>query len=328
MKPEPRAGVALAARDNKPHIDVACGVLRDAGGRVLIVQRPLGKIAAGKWEFPGGKIEAGETPEAALRRELEEEIGVRTLRARPLLHFVHAYRERVVTLETWLVTGWEGELHGREGQAMVWRSLDDTADLDVLPTVAPILRALALPEDYVFTPPDASLEQILEGLPGLPAAALLRLRLPALPDAAYEVLAAQVIARARPRGLRVVLDRDPGMVRRLGAGGWHLSQRRLGPSIAAQDDLLRLASCHDAESIALAREAGIVAIVLGPVQRTATHPDAKPLGWTAFAGLAVTAQCPVYAIGGLGPVDKAQAFAHRAQGIAGIGAYWSRRGSG
>lgn len=333
MKPDTRRGVALAARENKPHIHVACGVLRDGAGRVLIVQRPPGKIAAGKWEFPGGKIEAGETPAAALRRELEEEIGIRTRVARPLLHFVQSYLERVVTLETWLVTGWDGEVQACEGQALAWRAADDTADLDVLPTVGPILGALMLPEDYVFTPPDAALREILAGLDRLPAEALLRVRLPGLSDPAYDAVARELVGQAAPRGLRVVLDRDLEMVHRLGASGWHLSQPRLvsQAGLRRHDDrsarrVLWLASCHDAASIELARTVGMDAVVLGPVRSTNTHPGQAPLGWASFADLAGAARLPVYAIGGLGPSDKGEAFTHRAQGVAGISAYWSRSG--
>lgn len=308
-------------------------MLRDATGRVLIVQRPAGKIAAGKWEFPGGKIEPGEIPEAALARELIEEIGIRTRFARPLIRFAHAYFDRVVTLETWLVTQWDGEVRACEGQRLVWRPLGDTADLDVLPTVAPILKALALPEDYAFTPPDADARTIIEGLDGLPAGALLRIRLPQLSDRDYESIARAVIAETRPRGLRVVLDRDLDMVRRLGAGGWHITQRRLesADSFASGDepatDVLRIASCHDAGSIRQAAAAGMDAVVLGSVRSTTTHPDRRPLGWGGFADLAASAPIPVYAIGGLGTEDKHDAFAHHAQGVAGISAYWRRSGS-
>lgn len=318
-------------RDPRPHIEVACGVLREASGKVLIVQRPAGKIAAGKWEFPGGKIEPGETAGEALHRELEEEIGIRTRVARPLIRFVHAYIERVVTLETWLVTQWDGELRACEGQSLVWRELGDTADLDVLPTVGPILCALSLPEDYVFTPPDADARMILGQLDELPSNALLRIRLPDASDRDYEQIAREVIAAAHPRGLRVVLDRDLSMVRRLGASAWHLPQRQLesaqDPRDADASGILRLASCHDADSIARARAAGMDAIVLGAVQATATHPERAPLGWSAFADLAGSAQMPVYAIGGLGPSDKTTAFAHGAQGLAAISAYWNRSGS-
>lgn len=330
---------------SKPHIFVACGVLIDAAGRVLIVERPPGKIASLKWEFPGGKIEPGETPREALDRELLEEIGIVVQQARPLILFTHEYLERKVTLHTFLVTAWEGEVHGRESQRFVWQAPGASHQLDVLPTVDPILRALNLPEDYVFTPPDADERVIRDGLPALSRGALLRLRLPTLDDATYTALARRVIDDARSLALRVMLDRGAALASALGAAGWHETQREIevarmqsGASPEAPDctrakatangtGLLRIASCHDAASLRQARGAGCDAAVLGTVAATRTHADSRLLGWDGFATLAASANLPVYAIGGLGPQDKPTAFAHHAQGVAGISAYWSRSGS-
>lgn len=310
-----------------PHIDVACGVLQRADGRVLIAQRPAGKIAAGKWEFPGGKIEAGESSRAALDRELAEELGVSLQQARPLIRFTHAYYDRIVTLETWLVTAWTGEAHGRESQCVEWHAADSATELDVLPTVAPILRALLLPTDYAFTPPQANESLIRDGLLHLPRGALLRLRLPALSDAAYTALARRVLPDAHALGLRVILDRGAALAQALGAAGWHQRQDELmacTPDPSPLPGLLRLGSCHDHASLAQAKALGCDAAVLGAVRSTFTHPEAPTLGWKGFAALAGEANLPVYALGGVGPRECAEAFAHHAQGVAGISAYWSR----
>jgi len=318
----------------KPHIHVACGALRDADGRVLIVERPAGKIAALKWEFPGGKIEPGETPREALVRELQEEIGIVAHTCRPLILFTHEYKERIVTLHTWLITGWDGELEAREDQRFSWQAPDATHALDVLPTVDPILRALQLPEDYVFTPPDAGADRIRAGIPKLPRGALLRLRLPSLDDAAYETLAASLRRSIAAAGLRLVLDRDEPMARRVGAAGLHYSQARLATVPPSRDGaesssprLLRFASCHDVESLREAERVGLDGVVLGSVAPTATHPGGAILGWKGFAALAAQSNLPAYAIGGVTPSDKARAFFGYAQGVAGISAYWSRSGS-
>jgi 8-oxo-dGTP diphosphatase len=312
----------------KPHIHVACGALRDAQGRVLLVERPPGKIAALKWEFPGGKIEAGESPREALDRELHEEIGITVREARPLILFTHEYLERKVTLHTFLVTGWDGEVHGRESQRLAWDAAHAHRGLDLLPTVQPILAALQLPEDYAFTPPDADAARILRGLPAFARQTLLRLRLPRLGYGDYETLARQVITAARPFGLRVVLDRGEPMARRLGAAGVHFPQAALmqlaAEDLPAADNLLRLASCHDLASLQQAERLGLHAAVLGHVQATPTHAGAAPLGWDAFGDLAAAVRLPVYAIGGLSASDRADAFAHYAQGLSGISAYWSR----
>ncbi len=314
-----------------PHIHVACGALRDAQGRVLIVERPEGKIAAFKWEFPGGKIEAGETPREALDRELHEEIGIRVRDARPLTLFTHTYRERKVTLHTFLVTAWDDEVQGREQQCFEWILPSEDHALDMLPTVEPILRALRLPEDYVFTPPGAKLEGLIRCLGTFPRQTLLRLRQPQLDRKAYENLARRLMAAARPWGVRLVLDRGEAMARFLGAAGVHFPQpelMNLNPGdLPPLNNVLRLASCHGLASLQKAEEMRLDAVVVGHVKATPTHAGAEPLGWAGFTELAAATHLPAYAIGGLGPGDKAEAFAHYAQGVSGISAYWSRFGS-
>ncbi|MCC2658560.1 MAG: Nudix family hydrolase [Panacagrimonas sp.] len=320
----------MGAASEKPHIHVACGALRDAQGRVLLVERPLGKIAALKWEFPGGKIEAGESPRSALDRELHEEIGITVRDARPLTLFTHEYLERKVTLHTFLVTGWDGEVLAREAQRFNWDPPHRHDGLDVLPTVAPILRALELPPDYAFTRPDADEASIVRGLGRLARGTLLRLRLPRLSQREYAGVARRVITAARPWGLRMVLDRGEPMARDLGAAGVHFRQAELlalEPSNlpwVIVDNVLRIGSCHDIASLAKAESLGLHAAVVGPVNNTATHPDASVLGWEGFQALAASTRLPVYAIGGLGPQQMPEAFAHYAQGVCGISAYWSR----
>jgi len=316
------------AAGGKPHIHVACGALRDAKGYVLLVERPLGKIAALKWEFPGGKIESGETPREALDRELLEEISIRVTQARPLTLFTHEYAERKVTLHTFLVTAWEGELHGRESQRLSWENPFFPRRLDVLPTVHPILYALRLPDEYAFTRPDATETTILEGLGRLRRGSLLRLRLPRLSRSDYGALAHRVITESRRWALRVVLDRGEAMARLMCAGGVHFTQEQaktLQPSdLAPVYNVLRFASCHDIGSLKHAEWLGLDAAVVGPVRATASHPGQAPIGWTGFDELVASTPMPIYAIGGLSLDDKDEAFSHYAQGVCGISAYWRR----
>ncbi|MDB5985400.1 MAG: Nudix family hydrolase [Nevskia sp.] len=314
----------MSSDDARPVIHVACGVLIRASGEVLLAQRPLGKLAAGKWEFPGGKIERGETPYQALLRELDEELGVQVRSARRLAHLRQDYSDRLVWLDTWLVDGFDGAPQSREGQGLAWTAPPRIAEFDVLPSCWRVAAALQLPREYVFTPPQARPHAVLQGLAQLPSQCLLRLRLPGLDDAAYAELAKQLIAAARARCIGVVLDRDPAQVQALGAAGWHATVQRL-------DELRQrplpqgrwfLASAHDATEIAAAHALGADAVVVGPVRATTTHPDAVPLGWDGFAALANRAGLPVYALGGVGRADQLPAQRHGAFGIAAISAYW------
>jgi 8-oxo-dGTP diphosphatase len=118
-----------------------------AGPQLLIAQRPPGSWRAGCWEFPGGKIEAGEAAEAALARELREELGV-TARTLVLLGvFAHAYPERSVEIGLWLVTAFDGEPAGLDGQALRWIVPDDLECCGLLeadqPMIEPLRQALA-----------------------------------------------------------------------------------------------------------------------------------------------------------------------------------------
>jgi 8-oxo-dGTP diphosphatase len=122
---------------------VAVGILRRADGQVLFAQRPAGKAYAGYWEFPGGKIENGESSLAALVRELEEELGVRVKIANEWLSQRHVYPHAHVELRFFLVTGWDGEIDPQEGQHVAWQTPGAY-------TVQPMLPALLTAESRVL----------------------------------------------------------------------------------------------------------------------------------------------------------------------------------
>jgi len=123
-------------------VHVIAGVLRDAEQRILLAQRPPGKHLAGGWEFPGGKLEPGETRFEALQRELLEELGLTVTAARPLMRVQHAYPERDILLDVWLVTRWRGTPAALEGQVLRWCPLAELPAAGLLPADAPIVAAL------------------------------------------------------------------------------------------------------------------------------------------------------------------------------------------
>ncbi len=123
-------------------IQVAAGVLVNAQGGVLIAQRLPGTHMAGRWEFPGGKLEAGEAPRQGLDRELHEELGIRVQAAQPLLRLSHRYADRHVHLDVWLVTEFVGEPKSLEGQALQWVLPEQLHTIDLLEADAPIIDAL------------------------------------------------------------------------------------------------------------------------------------------------------------------------------------------
>ncbi len=128
--------------EKMPSINVAAGVLQNKHGQVLISQRLPGTHQAGAWEFPGGKIDVGETPLAALTRELTEELGIIITAAAPLTRFTHRYADRTVVLDVWRVTAYEGMPQGLEGQPIRWAALEKLIEQGLLSADRPIVDAL------------------------------------------------------------------------------------------------------------------------------------------------------------------------------------------
>ena len=135
----PRDSARSSAR---PALHVLVGLITDGSGRLLVNRRRPGTHMAGYWEFPGGKAQPGEAPLAALRRELDEELGIDVQAAEPLVELVHDYPDRTVTLDVWRVLRYGGEPHARERQELRWVSLDELGTIGLLPADEPILTAL------------------------------------------------------------------------------------------------------------------------------------------------------------------------------------------
>jgi 8-oxo-dGTP diphosphatase len=310
-------------------IHVAAGAIADAAGRVLVARRPDEVHQGGLWEFPGGKLHGGETPRQGLDRELAEELGIRVTAARPLIQVRHDYGDRHVLLDVHRVTGYEGIPEGREGQPLEWIAPEAMDPARFPAADRPIITALRLPTRYLITGPDAHdvdgflarLQQALaQGL------ALVQLRAHELDDGAYLSLAEAAQALCRRFRARLLLNRAPDVAARVDSDGVHVPARMLAGLRARPLPPNRLvgASCHDAGELARAAALGLDYALLSPVAATASHPGSRPLGWARFAELVAPATLPVYALGGLGPADLSLAFAHGAQGVAGISGFWPR----
>ena len=313
-------------------VHVVAAAIRGPDGRVLIARRPPHVHQGGLWEFPGGKLEAGETASRALARELREELGIEVLRKRPLIRVAHRYPDKSVLLEVFLVDGFSGEPHGREGQPVAWAGVSELSGFDFPLANLPILRALQLPVRYVITPePDGqrvvfmrALSRSLES-----GARLLQLRAHGLGEQAYLSLAREVTRETGKYGARVMLNAAPRLFERalamgMPVAGVHLSAARLAAlqDRPIGDEYLLAASCHNAEELAHAQSIGADFAVLSPVKFTASHPRAEPLGWEKFARLCDDAALPVYALGGLNETDLQAAWTNGGQGVAAIRGFW------
>ena len=210
-----------------PSIEVVAAVLRDPRGRVLIAERPAGKPLAGYWEFPGGKLEAGEAPATALKRELHEELGIEVQAAHRLLRYSHTYPERRVQLDVWRVTRYRGSVTAREGQELAWTAPREMSHWKLLPADGPIVAVLELPPFMLVTPDPADDTRFLTRLRRSLEAGVdfVQFRAPELDTARYGQLARVVIGLCRQYGTRVHLNAAPETAFELGADGDRKSTR-------------------------------------------------------------------------------------------------------
>lgn len=303
----------------------AAVIFRDDGREYLLAQRPPGKAYAGYWEFPGGKVETGESFAQALVRELQEELGMTVTAMTPWItrHFVYPHAR--VEIRFFRVTAWTGDLHPHEHTGMTWletRAMAGGKDLEqmpvspVLPANTPILRALALPPVYAVTNAgavgvDAELARVARARP-----MLVQVREKTLSDSDRRDFARKVIDIVHGYGGYVLLNGCADGVLAVGADGVQLTSAALMACEQRPDLPLVFASCHTPAELLKASSLGLDAVVLGSINSTPTHPDQAPLGWENFARMIEGCALPVYAIGGMTVADVAEAQARGAQGVA------------
>lgn len=331
-------------------IQVAVGIIENTRGEVFLTQRPASSPLGGLWEFPGGKLQSGETPYDALVRELYEEVGIRVLNARPFIGIEYQYpdecmdarskspsrhramqgaiAEHQVYLDVWRIVSYTGEPYGREGQPFQWCPPHLLNTLALPAANQPILQALQLPEQYLITPePQPPYDDFLKALcaridSGLH---LVQLRAHSLAAQDYKALARELLEHTRTTQARIFLNTDWDTVMELDSPGWHLTAARLASPLPKDlpASLWICASCHSLADLKRAEELKLNFAQLSPVKLTQSHPGTPALGWSRFSEWVRLAQIPVYALGGLSVADLPDAFSHGAQGIAGISALWS-----
>lgn len=308
-------------------VQVAVGVVQDKAGRVLIARRPENVHQGGLWEFPGGKLEPAESVSQALDRELFEELDIRIESTSPLIEIVHDYPDKQVCLYVHKVESWRGQVRGKEGQPVCWVSPQELNHYPFPAANYPILNALQLPDRYLVTGDfdhyqdfANRLQRALEGS----GASIVQVRAHHLSLKDYADLAELACSICRARRVSVVLNHVSALalVSKLGAAGIHLTAEQLMGLTSRPDQALVGASCHNKDELTRAGNLGITYAFLSPVQPTASHPDARPLGWDKFVSLTRFACLPVYALGGLGAEDLRRAKLAGAQGVASVRSWW------
>jgi 8-oxo-dGTP diphosphatase len=308
-------------------VHVAAAAILNAEGRVLITKRADHLHQGGLWEFPGGKMEPGETPSEALVRELKEELDILPRAMEPLIRIHHPYEDRHVRLDFFRVSRFEGEAKGMEGQPLRWLRPCEMQSEEFPAADRPVITALQLPDRYLITgenPADPAvflqrLEYSLEA--GL---SLVQLRAHELDDHRYRELLSRALGLCRRYGSRLVVNRPRNCIHWAGlADGIHLTSKQLLELQNRPGEQGWIgASCHNPKELARAAALQLDYALLSPVLPTASHPESTGMGWERFAEWVDGVNLPVYALGGMRSELLSRAKEAGAQGIAGIRGFW------
>ena len=306
-------------------VHVAVGVVIDESNRVLVSLRAKQAHQGGLWEFPGGKCEPGETIEEALRRELDEELGIQVLRDAPLCEISHDYGDKRVLLEVRRVLSFAGEPKGREGQAVRWAAIDSLEPSQFPAANGPIIRRIQLADRIAITGTAASnadfvvqFRRLIELHPPL-----IHFRQRALSDEDFQFRVQSALTLCRAHGIPLAINTEPTRFAACDGAGLHVSSavlRQLDRRPVA-DEVMFSASCHSLEELHMAAALQADYVLLSPVAPTSSHPEQTSMGWERCSALISAVSVPIYALGGMTLADIPTAIAHGAAGIAAISAF-------
>ncbi len=304
---------------------VVAAAIVDEQQQVLLSQRHAQAEYGGFWEFPGGKVEAGESAEQALVRELREELGIRPLHYRPLITVPYPRPQGGrLWLQVFKVTHWSGTPAGLEGQPVQWVPLRDLRDRAFPPANHRIVSALQLPTSLRITAPAAAPEMAIipcePVAPGLESGWLL-LRQPHWPEALYASWVERCCQQWPDRAI-LVHDR-PDLLGIRGVVGVHCSAN-CHASLQTRPVPLTCwfgGSAHTLKELRHLEALQADYASLSPVLPTHSHPGQPVLGWQEFAALVAQTALPIYALGGMTPQHQRMAWQHGAQGVAGISGF-------
>ena len=307
------------------HVNVSVAVLINNNRQVLLGQRPHPKSWEGWWEFPGGKIEKGETSVDALYREIDEEIGVKITQFKKWVIRKYSHGGNDITLHFFKVYGWEGEVTSKENQKLVWTHLQNPNVSPILPANLFIQKAFDLPKYYAITNLSETSKKVFfnqlqnrisNGLK------MIQVREKNISFDEFKIFSNEVIKICKPKGVKVIINSDVNLAYEIKADGVHLRSKDLISIKKIPKNLIVSASCHTQEEIYIAEKLNINFLVLSAIKKTLSHPDIKPIGWDEFENIANRVNTPIYALGGLGVNDYSVALENGAIGIASQRSIW------
>jgi len=290
-----------------PQIHVAVAVIINKSNEVLVSLRPEESHLGGYWEFPGGKLESGESIEDALKREIFEELNITVQSAHAFKQIRHQYTDKNILLDVWLVDSFSGVAEGAEGQQIKWQVINELNLQDFPAANRAIIHALKLPEKYMITGAfdnhddfKGKLENSLkQGI------SLVQLRCKNTSREEYARLVKIALPLCKKYAAILLLNTDVDTFSQLSADGLHLSSQALQAMVSrpVESSLLLSVSCHSIEEVEKARQLEADIILLSPVKETKSHPGVAGIGWEKFREISLETSVPVYALGGMKEAD-------------------------
>ena len=303
-------------------IHVAVGVIKTDDKHVLISKRHAHLHQGGLWEFPGGKIDAGETVQQALARESHEELGITVSQTQPLIQIPYDYGDKHVLLDVHVVTAYSGEPHSKEDQEIRIVPIAALRQFDFPAANRGIVSAVRLPQRYMITREYASVTELLDSVEQAIAngVTLIQYRDHSLDGRDYRQRLKQIRQCCVDNDVLLIANTSLENFQQHDVDGLHLTSRRLldCQQRPVNESMWLGASVHNLSQLQHALSINVDYVLLSPVKYTASHPDALPIGWSGFQSMALQSSVPVYALGGMTDDDLSTAIACGGRGIAGI----------
>jgi len=319
---------------NPDVLHVAVGVIRNNKNQVLLSRRPADVHQADLWEFPGGKLESGETVRQALSRELNEELALTVKSAKPLIKIYHDYEEHSVLLDVWQINSWDmssADDTGQQGQKIEWVDISSLGARDFPAANRAIIKSVQLSDFYLICPePEADNKNYINKFKACISAGVRLFQLRFSENSYYdrhEDLIVELLELCKSSRSRLLVNSLPDYAVKIGAHGVHLNSERLLQFYERPLDekFLVSASCHNSTELEHACKIDVDFAVLSPVNKTSSHESAKPLGWDKFKNLVEPVNIPVYALGGMRADDMKKFCEFGAQGVSVLSGVWNQK---
>jgi 8-oxo-dGTP diphosphatase len=306
----------------KKEISIVIGSVKNSEGDIFITRRHETLHQGGLWEFPGGKVEGGESLQQALVRELKEEIGIDVISEKLLIQLQHDYSDRILRLHVFEITEYIGIPQSLLGQECGWVKISDLKNYAFPSANKVILNVLKLPNYYAILNDDSG--DLLLKLNHLLSQniKLIQVRFKNLSESQLHEFLSVALPLCQKNEAVLLINSTVKNAFKMLSNGVHLTSFDLLNLEKRPENLNWLsASCHNLEELKHAEKIGIDFVVIAPVLKTATHPETNPLGWDSFTNLLSVCNLPVYALGGLKQSDLEKVQNLGAQGIAGISTF-------